>query len=153
MKNTDDINKLPSSCLGNMGKPTETHLKLNSRETSFFHNVSFGCHLVFKVCTKHNRITAVLYGKCQKPLRSWVISYEQARFHEIWVQKSFGRLSYIYLSYIFYIAQPPVPTTNEKHVHLSMYVLFASWKYVVSSCFSAKKSNAARRLVFDKNYL
>ena len=37
----------------NIGYPSETHLKLKSREISFVHNTRFNCPIVLKFCTEH----------------------------------------------------------------------------------------------------
>ena len=48
-----------------IGYPSETHIKLKSRENSFAHNIRFSCSIVLKLCTEHGSVTAVLYVKFQ----------------------------------------------------------------------------------------
>ena len=52
----------------NTGYPSETRLKLKSREISFAHNVLISCQIALKICTGHGSITAVLCVNFQNDL-------------------------------------------------------------------------------------
>ena len=51
--------------LHDVGYPSETHLKLKSRDISFVHNIRFSCPIVLKFCTAHGSITAMPWAKFQ----------------------------------------------------------------------------------------
>ena len=51
--------------LCNIGYPSETHLKLNSRKISFIHNIRLNNPIGLKSCTKNISITAVFCVKFQ----------------------------------------------------------------------------------------
>ena len=52
-------------CNIDVGCPSETQLKLKSREISFVHNFRLNNPIVLKFCKEHGSITAVLWAKCQ----------------------------------------------------------------------------------------
>ena len=54
--------------LCNMVYPSETYLKLKSREVSFAHNVFRNCPVILKFCTSHDSDTAV---RCSKFQNDW----------------------------------------------------------------------------------
>ena len=67
------------------GYPSETQLKLKSREIAFLHNISFSCPIVLKFCTEHGSDTAML---CAKNKTYWITneeSYGRTRFQNMWV--------------------------------------------------------------------
>ena len=78
--------KLPG--LGrSIGHPSETHLKLKSREISFVHNICFSCSFALKIYPEHGSNTSVF---CEKRQSYWITDKEVmgkrdfTRFHEIW---------------------------------------------------------------------
>ena len=81
--------------LCNIGYPSETHLKLKSREYSFVHNICLGYPIILKFYTEHGSDTAVLCAKFQN---AWIIEtdvrdeHDFARFE---FKMSFGWISYI----------------------------------------------------------
>ena len=83
--------------LCNIGYPSETHLKLKSRDISFVHNIRFHCPIGLKFCTEHGSDTAVLCAKFQndRSTEAWVMDKRDfARFE---FKMNFGRISYIVL--------------------------------------------------------
>ena len=80
--------------LCNRGYPSETHLKLKSREISFVHNIR---PIGLKLCTEHGSDTAVLCAKFQtnRSTGRWVMSNRDvARFES---KMNFGWISYVAL--------------------------------------------------------
>ena len=59
----------------NIVYPSETHLKLNSREISFGQNIYFSGQIVLKICTEHGSYTAMLCTKLHNDLiiDQWVM--------------------------------------------------------------------------------
>ena len=55
-------------CCHNIGRPSETHSKLNYYETAFLINLYFSIPIILKLFTEHGSDTAVLWAKFQKNL-------------------------------------------------------------------------------------
>ena len=58
------------AALCNIGYPSETYIKLKSRENSFFRDIRFICQIVWTIWTEHGGDIAVLSAKFQN---DWVI--------------------------------------------------------------------------------
>ena len=81
--------------LFNIRYPSETHLKLKSRENSFVNNIHFNCPIGLKFCTEHGNDTAVLCAQFQSDwsTEAWVMGKRDfARFE---LKMNFGRIAYI----------------------------------------------------------
>ena len=85
----------PVGCC-NTGYPSETHFKLKSRKTSLVHNTHLSCNLfsscqfVFEILHKARQWYCRALCKISKRFHNWETSYEQTRFHEIWVSSKYG---------------------------------------------------------------
>ena len=81
--------------LCNTGHPSETHLKLKSREISFFHNTRVNNPIILIFCTEHDSITAVLRVKCQNDWTTETDVIDEQDFARFEFKMSFARISYI----------------------------------------------------------
>ena len=84
-------------CVGccDIEHPSETHIKLRSREISFAHNSLRNCQIVLKYCTEHGSITAVLCAKFQNDLTNEMDVLDERDFARFEFEMSFGRISHV----------------------------------------------------------
>ena len=81
--------------LWNIGYPSETHVKLKSREISFAHNLFIDFPILLNFSAMHGSITAVLSAKFQN---DWSIEraiIDERVFARFEFKMSFGRISYM----------------------------------------------------------
>ena len=72
--------QLPIKACCNIGYPSETHLKIKSREISFAHNLLISCQIALKICTGHGSITAVLCANFQNNLTTEMNETDERHF-------------------------------------------------------------------------
>ena len=95
LSSLDDKRGLGEGVQCDKGYPSETHLKLKSREISFAHNLLFIYPIVFEFCTEHGSDTGVLCAIFQNdwaPAKQVIDKRDFARFE---FKMSFARIPYI----------------------------------------------------------
>ena len=90
-----DENRILTVVLCNIGYPSETHLKLKSRENSFVHNIRFNCPIGLKFCTDHDSAIVVLCIKFQSDQSTEALVMGKREFASFEFKMNFGRISYI----------------------------------------------------------
>ena len=81
--------------LCNMRYPSETHLKLQSREVSFAYHLFGNCLIVLKYCTEHGSDTAVLCATFQNDWAGTGTDVMDRRdFARVEFKMCFGRISH-----------------------------------------------------------
>ena len=84
----------PLGVLCNIGCPSETPLKLKSRENSFAHDFFIRYPIVWKFCTGHGSDTAVLCAKFQNDWTTETDVMVERDFARCEFMMGFGRLVY-----------------------------------------------------------
>ena len=79
----------------NIGYPSETHLKLKSREISFAHEVLLDCEIVSKFCTKHGSINSVICANFQNDFKPAMDVLGERDCARLEFKMSFCRILYI----------------------------------------------------------
>ena len=81
--------------LCNKEYPSETHLKLKSRENSFVDIICFNCPIALLICTEKGSDTAMFYAKFQDDGMIDSDVMDQRDFARFEFKMSFARVSYI----------------------------------------------------------
>ena len=81
--------------LCNIGYPSESPLKLKSREILFVHNIRFNNPIVLKFCTEHGSITSVFCSKFQNDWTPAIDVMDERNFARFGFNMTFGGISYI----------------------------------------------------------
>ena len=111
---------------GLIGYPSDTHLKLKSRDVSFAHNSFCSCPIVSKFGTEHDNDTAVPYAKIQNDWTTeWDVMDDRviAGFE---FKTGFGQIPYI--------VQPPRQESYRaysvmvRHIFHIFAYQFKDWK-------------------------
>ena len=88
-------NKVCQGVLANIGYPSETHVKLKSREISLVHDIRLNKPSVLIFCTEHGSITAVLCAKFRNDCTIETDVTGKRDFARLEIKMSFGQISYI----------------------------------------------------------
>ena len=107
----------------NLGYPSETNLKLKSRDFSFVQNIQFSCQIILKFCSEHGSETDVLCAKFQNDLRTgqWVMSKRD--FARFVLKMRFGRIPSI-ATIPWLIRENGRHIHNQHYAHISCFVVF-----------------------------
>ena len=81
--------------LYDIGYPSETHLKLKSRELSWIHITCCSCPIVWKFCSEHDSVTVVPCTKLQNVLETTKLVMDKQVLARFELKMRFRRISYI----------------------------------------------------------